>query len=600
MPTKLWLLGVEMDEVIRQAKVNSPPKNRNQEKDPGGPSASIDHTGQVVFDRPLSIEEQDSVRQPNYLLPLVSPTVGYMDSLMSRVTAQDIRDSGIGNFGGPIARKLKEPGPLNGREGLRTGNKRVYLTPFCIKLKKKKKKKPQETGPDSLLQMPWNVSFVNAHLDRAKSNDKIISDTKAKQDEFLQLKADMRNLVISSPLRQKSAEQTVTLSDLLCLDSPDEKGRLYHQLHATAHAVGVPDLLEIASWLKPPPSAVPIIGYIAVLLGVEPNWDNAKRLLLKNIPLLHSFITQIQVDQISKDRLLAAVKWREEYIPVLSAEGIEKVNKALAKLTRWILIFNRIIIYEHEAEVNRQREEERKRSIIKESIMQERRASVGRKKSVGFAGTPSPHRKSSSIGNDASTFESTGLASPSSPEADPSTRLEVKLDQSIDEQHPSGRASSSRRGSSAGARGTITLNSRPTSRSSVDWRISPMIVQLENAVQQSVEDHPEDFNLADDPIFSNSAGTDAKNRRKSRIGTSERRKSVRPVHTLDTPPESYLDLASALVHEDGYVKLTNGKDISLYQDVLLAHETLSSTKPAVAMSGTDVVWVEKQTKARRI
>lgn len=601
MPTKLWLLGVEMDEVIRQAKANSPPKNRNQEKDPGGPSASIDHTGQVVFDRPLSIEEQESVRQPNYLLPMVSPTVGYMDSLMSRVVMHDIRDTGIGNFGGPIARRLKEPGPLNGRDGVQTGKNRVYITPFCVKLKRRKKKRPQEPGPDSPLCLPWNESFVNAHLDRAKSNDKIISDTKAKQDEYLQLKSDMRNLIISSPPKPKLEQQAVTVSDILCLDSPVEKGQIYSNLHATANAVGVPDLVEIASWIKPPPSAVPIIGYIAILLGINPDWNSAKRLILKNIPLLHSFITQVQVDQISKDRLLAAVKWREEHIPVLSAEGIEKVNKALAKLTRWILIFNRIIIWENESEVNRQRELEKNKSYVeKEPIFPRRRTSVGRKKSVGFSETLSssrkasnfsPSRKASSIAKEESTFESTGHESHASDEIEPSTRLQFNIDPSIDEQFSNSKGLTSRRGTALGAKSTTAAShSRPASRSSVDWRVSPIIVQLQYSAQRGAEDHPgsDDFFGSNDAVFVNGTGAESKSRRKS-----QRQKSLKPIQGFDTPPESYLDLGNSLVQEDGFVKLTNGKDISLYQDVLLPHETLNSTKPAGSMSGIDVVWLVK-------
>lgn len=45
------------------------------------------------------------------------------------------------------------------------------------------------------------------------------------------------------------------------------------------------------------------------------------------------------------DRVLQASRWREEHIPVLSHVGMAKVNQSLSKLTRWVLMFNRMVSF---------------------------------------------------------------------------------------------------------------------------------------------------------------------------------------------------------------------------------------------------------------
>jgi hypothetical protein len=49
--------------------------------------------------------------------------------------------------------------------------------------------------------------------------------------------------------------------------------------------------------------------------------------------------------QIPIERLATASAWRDAHIPVLSHVGMDKVNKALSKLTKWVLLFNRMISF---------------------------------------------------------------------------------------------------------------------------------------------------------------------------------------------------------------------------------------------------------------
>ena len=104
---KKWLLEFEIQEVLKIAKSRAPRKNKNQEKEKP--------TDSTVLDRLPDDSELGSIRRFNLLMPLASRSVKTLDKIISRAETEEAYDSGVGNFGGHIARKLKTPGPLNGK-----------------------------------------------------------------------------------------------------------------------------------------------------------------------------------------------------------------------------------------------------------------------------------------------------------------------------------------------------------------------------------------------------------------------------------------------------------------------------------------------------
>jgi hypothetical protein len=105
---KKWLLEYEIGEVLRIAKSRAPRKNKNQEKDTTEEAPKSEKV--------LAENERESIRHYNVLMPLASTSVKKLDKVIRKAVTVDIRDSGVGNYGGHVARRMKAPGPLNGRD----------------------------------------------------------------------------------------------------------------------------------------------------------------------------------------------------------------------------------------------------------------------------------------------------------------------------------------------------------------------------------------------------------------------------------------------------------------------------------------------------
>lgn len=364
---KKWLLEYEIGEVLRIAKSRAPRKNKNQEKDTTEEAPKSEKV--------LAENEKKSIRHYNALMPLASSSLKKMDKIIKKAVTIDTRESGVGNYGGHVARSMKTPGPLNGKEVFEQPEGSV-TSPFYVKLKKKKIKKSLD--PNEPLNPPWSKNFVRDHeipKFSREDGDKT-EDNAAKLEMQRLLSPDDPSGNVISPVKghestdswDQGARSISTKGSLAHISPPvlpvvtedyaQEWGELEQELIEVAEGVPASDLAEIASWLKPPVAAVDIIGYICILLGINPDWATAKKLLLKNIPLLHQFITKVKPTRIPIDRWVAAAQWRQDHIPLVNHFGVEKVNKALSRLTRWVLFMNRMWLFfqaAHDEEVGQQR-----------------------------------------------------------------------------------------------------------------------------------------------------------------------------------------------------------------------------------------------------
>ena len=318
---KKWLLEYEIGEVLRIAKSRAPRKNKNQEKDTTEEAPKSEKV--------LAENEKKSIRHYNALMPLASSSLKKMDKIIKKAVTIDTRDSGVGNYGGHVARSMKTPGPLNGKDVFEQPEGEQYhglfeclysfflfivgsvTSPFYVKLKKKKKKKSLD--PNEPLNPPWSKNFVRDHeipKFSREDGDKT-EDNAAKLEMHRLLSPDDPSGNVISPVKgqestdswDQGARSISTKGSLVHISPPvlpvvtedcaQEWGELEQELIEVAEGVPASDLAEIASWLKPPVAAVDIIGYICILLGINPDWATAKKLLLKNIPLLHQFITKV-------------------------------------------------------------------------------------------------------------------------------------------------------------------------------------------------------------------------------------------------------------------------------------------------------------------
>lgn len=292
---KKWLLDYEVKEAKKISRAKAPRRNKNQERDGDGDRGQQQR-------RPLTEEEHDHVRSYSVLMPLASKSLKKLDDLLIKAVTADSRSSGIGSYGGHIARERGLPGPLNGKQVHEQGNSCV-TSPFYVKLKKKKPR-PVLGSPDEL-NPTWNKNFVNDHINREK-HKKLEKDK-----DYELLKVEMQTFLKRAGLRSEETHAVsivATQSDphLVCCktytypqplpeEALDEWADMLSNLFATANEVQSNDLMEISSWVHPPPAAVDIIGFFCVLLNINPDWATAKRLLLRNIPALLNFIRKVQL-----------------------------------------------------------------------------------------------------------------------------------------------------------------------------------------------------------------------------------------------------------------------------------------------------------------
>jgi hypothetical protein len=184
-------------------------------------------------------------------------------------------------------------------------------SPFYVKLKKKKRKKSPD--PNEPLNPPWDKNFVRDHVipkfSREDGEETEENAARLEMQRLLSPEDPSANVISpvkghgSTDSRDQSAQSISTKGSLdhvsppifpvVTEDCAQEWSELEQELTVVAEGVTASDLAEIASWLKPPVAAVDIIGYICILLGVNPDWATAKKLLLKNIPLLHHFILKV-------------------------------------------------------------------------------------------------------------------------------------------------------------------------------------------------------------------------------------------------------------------------------------------------------------------
>lgn len=259
------------------------------------------------------------------------------------------RQSGIGSHGGHIARILSSPGPHNGHTKVKESDSyfNIYentaIKPSDIKRKSLRYNKTIENRPN------WQNDFVLAHsMDPLPSPHKEEADIIFKRDIRLFTaseversrstnafgKSNVRRVYSSDQVNRASIRPLPNISD----DSKPTKTTLevkgsqssktdrnidtlnssqydlqfplhehkvsgkvkwtgfLFELHTMADSIPQQSLLEL-SWLRHPPGSIAAIsGYLAILLGLDPDWVACKRSLFREIHGLCNFLCEVSVN----------------------------------------------------------------------------------------------------------------------------------------------------------------------------------------------------------------------------------------------------------------------------------------------------------------
>lgn len=332
------------------------------------------------------------------------------------------------------------------------------------------------------------------------------------------------------------------------------------------------------------------------------------------------------------ERIILASDWREDHIPVLSYVGIEKVNQALARLTKWVLHFNRMISFyicateedndpttnsvltllkEKKLKEIRKKESEKmvngegsKRHLIHRSgsrmdLMRgdsKKNLKRGSSKRL-LRGESSREMKLDSFAEDSNKCVNmheliTRNASKSfSKDNDENTRLMSDID------------------FAAAAKEYESEYSRPSSRDPILGRrrvsVISQILQQDNrklSVSQMPSFEKKENNHMDvrganisekaEPVNADLSET------KTEKTSSFLHRGIAPVHTApDFEAQFWKSIGAAFMLDDkGQIILSNGKDIALYQDMLLGDETVTSDYSKFKLSGSDLALTTRRRK----
>jgi hypothetical protein len=98
--------------------------------------------------------------------------------------------------------------------------------------------------------------------------------------------------------------------------------------------ISLADLHELCKLRHPPPMLVPIIGYICLLIGVEPTWVTAKRTVLKEVGAFRRLLSTINPSNIALGHAINAVKYKNDFMAEWDEREAGFVSKAVARILR--------------------------------------------------------------------------------------------------------------------------------------------------------------------------------------------------------------------------------------------------------------------------
>ena len=316
----------------------------------------LDSKTQEVVDRMRNTVQQDVAR---------------IDKLLEKAHKNEPRKHGTGSWGGPIARRVKSPGPHNGIHYEATGirSPKLHLTEAQMKEIMKDHK-------DIYLD-DWDHNFTVANrLSEKIARYDLIHDQLYKE-EIQKFKTEedanslKNNVYIASGI--ELFEEYDTREEGLSIDNsfnplskatlPGADGKtsptaannrsctrdsankswlaLVTTLHECASYLNYKDFTDIACMRSPPEFAIQLIAFIGVLLGLEPTWQAAKRTMFHDINALHNFLCFVEPLSIPMNRIEQALHIKDTLLPGLSLKSCKGVYgpKSFSILSLWVLRF---------------------------------------------------------------------------------------------------------------------------------------------------------------------------------------------------------------------------------------------------------------------
>jgi hypothetical protein len=94
------------------------------------------------------------------------------------------------------------------------------------------------------------------------------------------------------------------------------------------------DLVELSSLKEAPDAVVAVVGYVNLLLGLQPSWQAAKRSLFKELLPLQTFFREVEPLTMPIRRVRKAAELKRTQRPFFSVEALERACLPAVKLLR--------------------------------------------------------------------------------------------------------------------------------------------------------------------------------------------------------------------------------------------------------------------------
>jgi hypothetical protein len=95
-------------------------------------------------------------------------------------------------------------------------------------------------------------------------------------------------------------------------------------------------LYEICKMREPPPMLIAIIGYICLLVGMEPTWAVARKTVLKEVGAFRRLLSTISPAQIQLAYAINAVKFKNEFMAEWDDREAGQVSKSIESILRLV------------------------------------------------------------------------------------------------------------------------------------------------------------------------------------------------------------------------------------------------------------------------
>lgn len=300
----------------------------------------LDDIGEALIREEKESLERKLIAQYDLVKSQAKSDISTLSNFIRHAEYMDCRKFGVGSHGGHIARELHAPGPHNGH--LPVGEEDGLTVPD---LKMNTPLKSFSRHPKPLNQPDWDPFFtLSTSLAGDSTPEKIAQDSNFKEEISKYRPGTAPNNALrtgTQPLMSKSVTHLAPLNEnknstlaqsefqnakvenlqkmesyflspskdrdvLNTNSSPGDmasKGKveearhrwqsLVVDLHVIASDIRYPNLVELASMREPPDSVVSIVGFIGVLLGLQPDWPSSRRSLFKELLPLQRFLREV-------------------------------------------------------------------------------------------------------------------------------------------------------------------------------------------------------------------------------------------------------------------------------------------------------------------